>query len=115
MIEGFVGKAYSISAKISASEISTAKTYISDAVDDFCLANGNKASFSVRILFGGENRDWTDTPLQCIYEYHLNAGKKDPVRRAAIDVGHLLKGILVSDKETYVFDGKDTGQRYRLK
>lgn len=104
-----------ISAKISATEIELAKAYIQCAVHSHCNNNPDK-ELSVRILFGGDNRDWGNTPLQCIYEYHKHVkAANDPAGDAAKDVGWLFKTVLVEDVRTFEYVGKDTGSIYRMR
>lgn len=94
-------KVYAISAKLTPVDIEFAKAYIKGAVHSFCENNPNEY-FSVQRLFGGGNGDWTDTPLQRIYEYHKYINpKSDPAERAAIDVGWLLKAVLSDDCRTF--------------
>ena len=97
-------KVSSISAKISALDIEIIKVYIQGAVYSFCKNNPG-SWFSVRVLFGGENTDWSNTPLQKIYDYHCKVQSDEPIKRAAIDVGRLLKRTLADD-ETRVFEVK---------
>lgn len=87
------------SATLSAKELELAKKYLQGAVHSFCKNNPGKA-FSLRDLVGGENRDWGETPLQAIYEYHVSSGKAKPKakRQAAIDAGWLLKAVLAAEK-----------------
>ena len=104
-----------ISAKISAEEIALAKDYIQNAVHSHCNSNPDK-EFSVRTLFGGDNKDWTDTPLQCIYDYHKYVRmSKDPAEDAAKDVGWLLKSVLSIDARNFEYAGKNTGNMYKMK
>lgn len=93
--------------------IANIKKYILDAVNTACADN---EVFSVRSLFGGHNRDWNNTPLQEIYNYHIGTGKshKKAANRAGIDVGWLLKDILEEDSRTFEIFGKDTGTLYKL-
>ena len=76
-----------ISAKIQVVNIELAKAYIQGAVHSHCNNNASK-EISVRILFGGDNKNWGNTPLQCIYDYHRYVRmSKKPVDDAAKDVG----------------------------
>lgn len=102
-----------ISAKIPPENIELAKAYIQDAVHSHCNNNADK-EFSVRILFGGDNKDWADTPLQCIYDYHKSNGSEHPADDAAKDVGWLFKSVLIDDKRTFECVGKDTGNIYKM-
>ena len=107
------GKVRQISAKLSDEEFVLAKAYIQGAVHSFCKNNPDQ-DFSGRILFGGANRDWRQTPLQKLYDYHLNENHSDPASQAAKDMGLLLKVVLAEDERFFEETGKDTGQRYRL-
>ena len=100
-----------ISAKIPIVDVKLAKAYIQGAVHSHCNNNPDKP-LSVRILFGGNNRNWADTPLQTIYDYHNAMQAKNPVEQAAKDVGWLFKQVLKEDKRTFKYLGKDTGSRY---
>lgn len=88
------------SAKLSDQNIEIINAYIKGAVHGFCNNNSGIA-FSVRSLFGEDNRDWSDTPLQEIYEYFINLGydRTSAAKRAAVNVGLLLKNILITDKK----------------
>lgn len=87
------------SAKLLHEETEQVKRYLQGAVHSFCKNNPGKA-FSLRDLVGGENKDWRETPLQAIYEYHISTGKAKPKakRQAAIDAGWLLKAVLAEDE-----------------
>ncbi len=49
--------------------------------------------FAVRDLVGGDNFDWTGTPLSCLYDKHINNGKthEDAVTLAGRDLGWIVK------------------------
>lgn len=106
-------KLRAISAKISKEELALAKAYIQGAVHGHCNNSADKA-LSVRILFGGDNRDWGGTPLQCIYNYHEQSGSDNPVKVAAQDVGWLLKCVLKEDARTFKYVGESTGSEYKF-
>jgi len=116
MISNNTTKVYSTKAKLTAIEKESIKVYMLGAVRGFCNANPTKP-FSVRILFGGGNRDWHGTPMQSIYNYFLAQGysEEDAATRAAQDAGYLLKETLLEDNyKTYKIDGKDTSVLYCL-
>lgn len=103
-----------ITAKIPTVNIEFAKAYIQGAVHSHCNNNAGK-EFSVRILFGGDNKNWANTPLQCIYDYHRHMRRSENAAEdAAKDVGWLLKSVLISDVRTFEYVGKDTGSIYKL-
>lgn len=101
---------YSISAKITEKELELAKAYIQGAMHSY--SNNSDDAITVRALFGGENRDWHDTPLQVIYDYYDNAGYIDSQKRAAQDVGKLLKEVLAEDKEKVYEEKKGYTKEY---
>ena len=104
-----------ISAKLPVVNLELAKAYIQGAVHSHCNNNADK-EFSVRILFGGDNRNWADTPLQCIYDYHRYVRlSKKPYDDAAKDVGWLFKSVLIGDIRTFEYVGKDTGSIYKMR
>lgn len=103
-----------ITAKVSDVEIECVKAYIQGAVHSHCNTSPGKP-FSVRILFGGKNKDWSGTPLQCIYDYHKDIRQsKDPANQAAKDIGWLFKQVLESDSRKFCYIGKDTGNIFKL-
>jgi hypothetical protein len=59
--------------------------------------------FAVRDLVGGENRDWSGTPLQVLYDKHTEQGKDDGSASdaAARDLGWIVKSVLHEDKRTF--------------
>ncbi len=93
------GKIQNPSAKLPEEEMELIKRYLQGAVHSFCKNNPNKA-FSVRDLLGGENKDWGETPLQPIYNYHISLGKTEEKakKQAASDAGWLLKAVLSEEK-----------------
>lgn len=88
-----------ISAKLFPKEMELAKRYLQGAVHSFCK-NNPEIAFSLRDLVGGENKDWGETPLQAIYDYHISLGKtkEKAKKQAAIDAGWLLKSVLAEDE-----------------
>ena len=101
MITNDNAKTYNISANISPIDI------------ELC----ENAEFSVRILFGGNNRDWYKTPLQKIYDYHHFIDGKDcetAAKSSAKDVGMLLKTVLEEDSRNFEIVRIDTGKVYKL-
>ena len=103
-----------ISAKISTLDIELIKIYMQGAVYSFCKNNPNDW-FSVRVLFGGENTNWSNTPMQKLYDYHCKVRSENAVKNAAADAGHLLKQMLTED-ETRTFEMREgyKTREYRL-
>ena len=113
MIKGISSKIYSISVPLTCDEVNEAIKYIKDSIDEHCRIYPG-TPFSVRILFGGLKRDWTDTPLQRIYNHYTDKGKsrEKAARAAAIDVAKLMKKILTESLDTYEYAGKDSGNKF---
>lgn len=95
-----------ISAKLTPMDVEIIKTYIRGCVQGFCCNDSTKP-FSVRALFGGENSDWRNTPMQRIYDFYKRTGKTDDEAYdcTAKDAGHLLKMVLNEDSD-YSYDWK---------
>lgn len=106
-----------ISAKILDVDKEIIKIYIQGAVNAVCNYDNN-SELSVRILFGGNYKNWSETPLQKIYDYHKYISGKTHEKAAqisSVDVGYLLKEVLSNDvKHNYRFVRFDTGKVYKL-
>lgn len=115
MLTNNTTKTYKISANLIPVDEEIIKVYMQGAVYAFCNTNKGEA-FSVRILFGGDNRDWSGTPMQKIYDYYIKNGKSydDAAENAAVDAGRLLKAVLERDSRKFEIVGKDTGTLYKL-
>jgi hypothetical protein len=59
--------------------------------------------FAVRDLVGGENTDWSRTPLQGLYEKHIGLNKEEDAafEDAAKDLGWLVKSLLANDRRRF--------------
>lgn len=69
--------------------------------------------FSTSDLVGGINTDWTFTPLNPIYMYHVNRNVKCPEAEAGKDIGRLVKNCMINDvRHKYKVDGK-VQRRYK--
>lgn len=78
--------------------------YLQGHVYCWCKNNQPNSWFAARDLLGGVNRDWTDTPLQSLYEHYrsdLRLSHEQAERRAGIDVGKLLKEVLAQDNREF--------------
>ena len=78
------------------------KTYLQGAVYAWSK-NRPDEQFAARDLVGGENYEWSGTPLIVLYEKHINSGKSsdEAIEAAAKDLGWLLKSVLSEDKRHY--------------
>ncbi len=115
MITNNTTKTYNISAKLIPADEEIIKVYMQGAVYAFCNTNKGEA-FSTRILFGGDNKNWGDTPIQKLYDYYIKEGKseEDAHQSSTIDAGRLLKAVLERDSREFEIVGKDTGALYKL-
>src|SRR5437899_1165521 len=87
---------------IDDTEKAAIKNFMQGAV--YCwIKNREDEWFAVQDLMGGKNFDWHGTPLQVLYEKHIDKGKnqKAAIESAAIDLGWLLKTVLAEDKRTF--------------
>lgn len=54
--------------------------------------------FTVSDLVGGKFGDWSNTPLDYIYQYHLKRGCAKPEAESGKDMGRIFKYIMAKDK-----------------
>ncbi|EEX50438.1 hypothetical protein [Pasteurella dagmatis] len=78
-----------------------AKAFIKGSVYAWLNCHNHGDEFSVRDLFGKDNADWTNTPLECIWEKNIKNSKNndEAYEQSAKDVGWLLKAVLNEDTE----------------
>lgn len=70
-----------------------------------------KDVFTVPDLVGGKFTDWSNTPLDYIYKYHVGRGCEKPQAEAGKDMGRIFKYIMAKDKyHNYTLVG--TEQRF---
>jgi hypothetical protein len=90
------------------------KAFMQGAV--YCWVMNRKDEwFAVRNLVGGENFEWSGTPLIVLYEKHIRLGKgRDAaIEQAAIDLGWLTKAVLSEDKRTFEVGDAGMARAYR--
>lgn len=73
-------------------------------------------SFAVRDLVGGLNNDWNGTPLQVLYDKHIDAGKNDEeaFEAAAKDLGWIVKSLLSEDRRIFEVEKLDLVNTYLM-
>ncbi|MEA1877201.1 MAG: hypothetical protein U9N86_10060 [Bacteroidota bacterium] len=99
---------------ICESDLHDIKCFLQGAV--YCWAKNKKDEiFAARDLMGGENYEWSGTPLICLYNKHINKGKSDElaIEEAGKDLGWILKSVLDEDKRTFVASDKGMTQGYK--
>jgi hypothetical protein len=99
---------------ISAVQKDSIQTYMQGAIYAW-VKNRSGESFALRDLVGGANFEWDGTPLFCLYEKHVNAGKgqQAAIKAAARDLGWLTKSVLARDKRTFIPDKTGLVSSYR--
>jgi len=72
--------------------------------------------FAVRDLVGGLNTNWSQTPLQVLYNRHIDAGKTDEeaFNSAAKDIGWIVKILLSEDRRVFQVDNSGFVNTYRM-
>jgi hypothetical protein len=75
------------SADLSERELERIKAFIQGAVYSYCK-NCKGESFSASTLFGGDNYYWQGTPLEVVYERHIE--DDDPVNRVFSVPGRIV-------------------------
>ena len=83
----------------------------------YCTSNPHR-QFSIRDILGGENLVWYGTPLQCLYDKHIQEGKShvDAIAATGQDAGRLLKRAIIElDGRTFVMGdaGRATGYTWK--
>ncbi|MBK8094690.1 MAG: hypothetical protein IPK32_22655 [Verrucomicrobiaceae bacterium] len=99
---------------VSAEQIVQMRSFLQGAV--YCwVKNRSDEQFALRDLVGGENFEWSGTPLYPLFEKHSLQGKNDPsaVAAAAKDAGWLLKAVLNDDKGTFIVGDAGLANGYR--
>lgn len=91
---------------ISEAERRQIEDFLQGAVYCWCK-NRKDEWFALRDLMGGDNFDWSGTPLMTLYRKHKNQSV-DPIRETAKDAGWLLKAVVAKDRRR--FDTKKEAQ-----
>ena len=74
--------------------------------------------FAARDLLGGANYFWEGTPMDVFYEKYIREGysSDDAVKMAGKSAGHLLKRVLIEDRNrTYVLGDAGLANEYTWK
>jgi hypothetical protein len=99
---------------ISDAEKDSIKAFMQGAV--YCWVKNRKdEQFAVRDLMGGENFDWNGTPLQVLFDKHIEAGKDEEsaIKAAGIDLGWIVKTVLDEDRRTFEVVKEELVNKYR--
>jgi hypothetical protein len=57
-----------------------------------------RKKFTTADLVGGKFRNWSHTPLDYVYQYHLNRNIDNPEVESGKDIGRIVKYIMSIDK-----------------
>lgn len=57
-----------------------------------------RKEFTVSDVVGGKWSDWSDSPLDYIYQYHVKRGCPKPETESGKDMGRIFKYIMAKDK-----------------
>ena len=78
------------------------KDFLQGAVYCWCKNRPNEW-FAASDLVGGENADWSNLPLNGLYQKHIDQGESEEhaFDQAGIELGHILKSVLADDKRTF--------------
>ena len=88
---------------ISDLEFEQIKSFLQGAV--YCwIKNRKDEVFALRDLVGGENTDWSSTPLEALYQKHirLNKNAASANKVAGQDAGQVLKLVLKKDSREFL-------------
>ena len=91
------------------------KAFMQGAI--YCwVKNRPEEPFAVRDLVGGLNTNWSQTPLQVLYDRHIDAGKNDEeaFNSAAKDIGWIVKTLLSEDRRVFQVDNSGFVNTYRM-
>jgi hypothetical protein len=99
---------------ITESDKALIKAFMQGAVYSWAK-NRKDEAFAVRDLVGGENFEWSGTPLYVLYEKHIGQGKNsaEAIEAAAKDLGWLTKTVLAEDKRTFIPSKSELVSHYR--
>jgi hypothetical protein len=64
---------------------------------------------------GGDNRDWSKTPLEILYNKHIRDGKsaQEAFDNAGRESGWLLKRVVNDDKRQFETEETPINRKYR--
>jgi hypothetical protein len=96
----------------------TAKTSIMDFLQGtvYCWCKNRKGEwFTMSDLMGGDNRDWRKTPLEILYNKHIQSGKtaEEAFDNAGKESGWLLKKVVHDDKKDFETEETELSRKYR--
>jgi hypothetical protein len=99
---------------LSENELELIKKFLQGSV--YCWVKNRKEEvFAARDLVGGENFNWSGTPLIVLYEKHKNKDKSDEeaIEDAGKDLGWILKLVLHEDRRTFTASDAGMAKGYK--
>lgn len=90
------------------------KKFVLNKVDYWCKNRPNEW-FAASDLVGGENADWSNLPLNGLYQKHIDMGKSGnyAFKQSGIDLGHILKCVLKEDRQRTFETKREYVRKYR--
>lgn len=86
---------------ISDNDLQRCLLFLQGAVYCWCK-NRRDEWFALRDLVGGENTDWSDVPLDAVYQKHIaNLAPERAFTEAAKDAGWILKRMIADDARRF--------------
>jgi hypothetical protein len=101
-------------SKLSEMEKNSIMNFLQGAV--YCWCKNRKGEwFTILDLMGGDNRDWSKTPLEILYNKHIQNGKttKEAFDNAGKESGWLLKRVIYDDKRQFETEKTEINRKYR--
>ncbi|MDR2434364.1 MAG: hypothetical protein LBD47_07330 [Treponema sp.] len=101
-------------AGLSQEERERISAFLQGAVYCWCK-NRKEEWFSMLELMGGDNNDWTGTPLQMLHDKEIENGKskEEAYDNAGKNSGWLLKKVIFDDKRRFETEETPINRRYR--
>ena len=101
-----------ISARIKTEQKEAILNYLHGMVHLWCKFKKTEPFHAYDLVGKNEDDDgnyfWKDTPLYPLYEFYEQNNSKDPVKQAGIDLGWLLKEVIVKrEKRTFEISKDD--------
>jgi len=102
-------------SNLDESDRARVKAFMQGAI--YCwVKNKPNEPFAVRDLVGGLNTNWYQTPLQILYDRHIDTGRTEDEAfdLAAKDIGWIVKTLLAEDRRTFQVDNSGFVNTYLM-
>lgn len=101
---------------ISVENLQRIKDFLQGSVRCWCK-NRKGEWFFLRDLVGGDNYDWSNTPLIVLYLKHeaIEDDEDEAIKKAGYDAGWLLKTVLKEEAREFETQKSGNSRQYRWK